>query len=84
MFADLQPERGFVTLSRREREIVELAALGMSNKEIGAKLDIAAKTVETRLGEIYERFGITGGRVELSLRARDEGWLDIEPPAARG
>ena len=84
VFADLQPERGFVTLSRREREIVELAALGMSNKEIGAKLDIAAKTVETRLGEIYERFGITGGRVELSLRARDEGWLDFEPPAARG
>jgi hypothetical protein len=34
--------------------------------------------------EIFERHGITGGRIELSLRAAEEAWLDIELPAPVG
>jgi hypothetical protein len=44
---------------------------------------MSPKTVESRLTEIYDRYGITNGRVELSTRAVAEGWLDIEPPARR-
>jgi DNA-binding NarL/FixJ family response regulator len=76
-----QLAKRFVTLAPREREVVRLAMDGLSNKEIGARTGMSPKTVESRLTDIYERFGITGGRVELSLRAADEGWLDIEPPA---
>lgn len=84
VFTQDQLQKGFVTLTPRERSVVRLAMDGLSNKEIGAQLTMSPKTVESRLTEIYERFGITGGRVELSLRAADEGWLDIDPPAALG
>jgi len=81
VFTQDQLQKGFVLLTPRERQIVRLAMDGLSNKEIGSQLTMSPKTVESRLTEIYDRFGITGGRVELSLRAANEGWLDIEPPA---
>jgi len=82
VFTQDQLQKGFVLLTPRERQIVRLAMDGLSNKEIGSQLTMSPKTVESRLTEIYDRFGITGGRVELSLRAANEGWLDIEPPAS--
>jgi DNA-binding NarL/FixJ family response regulator len=81
VFTQEQLQKGFVTLTPRERQIVRLAMDGLSNKEIGARLGTSPKTVESHLGAIYDRFGITGGRIELSFRAAEEGWLDIEPPA---
>lgn len=81
VFTNEQLLKGFITLAPREREVVRLAMDGLTNKEIGARLTISPKTVESHLTDIYERFGITGGRVELSRRAADEAWLDIEAPA---
>jgi DNA-binding NarL/FixJ family response regulator len=78
VFTREQLEKGFVKLTTREREIVRLAMDGFSNKEIGARLGMSPKTIESRLTEIYERYGITNGRIELSLRAAEEGWLDIK------
>ena len=83
VFTQEQLQKGFVTLTPRERQIVRLAMDGLSNKEIGARLGTSPKTVESHLGAIYDRFGITGGRIELSFRAGEEGWLDIEPPDSR-
>jgi DNA-binding NarL/FixJ family response regulator len=80
VFTHDQLQKGFVILSPRERQIVRLAMDGLSNKEIGARLGMSPKTVESHLTEIYDRFGIAGGRIELSFRAAEEGWLDIEPP----
>jgi DNA-binding NarL/FixJ family response regulator len=80
VFTQEQLQSGFVLLSPRERDVVRLAMDGLSNKEIGARLRMSPKTVESRLTDIYARFGITGGRIELSLRAAEEGWLDIDPP----
>jgi DNA-binding NarL/FixJ family response regulator len=81
VFTTEQLQKGFVTLAPRERQVVRLAMDGLSNKEIGVRLSMSPKTVESRLTEIYDRHGITNGRIELSLRAAEEGWLDIEPPA---
>ncbi len=75
-----QREASLVKLTPRERQIVRLAMEGLNNKEIGARLGGSPKTVENRLGQLFERFGITGGRIELARRAAEEGWLDIEPP----
>jgi len=75
-----QLHAGLVRLTPRERQIVRLAMDGLGNKEIAAQIGGSPKTVETHLSSIFERFGIKGGRVELALRAADEGWLDIEPP----
>jgi DNA-binding NarL/FixJ family response regulator len=83
VFTQEQLQKGFVTLTPRERQIVRLAMDGLSNKEIGGRLGTSPKTVESHLSAIYERFGITGGRIELSIRAGEEGWLDIELPDYR-
>ena len=81
VFTTDQLQKGFVTLTPRERSVVAMTMEGLSNKEMGIRLGMSPKTVESRLSDVYLRFGITGGRVELSHRAAEEGWLDIEPPA---
>ncbi len=45
-------------LSDRERRIAELAALGLSNHEIGKELFIAEVTVKKNLQNIYAKWGI--------------------------
>jgi DNA-binding NarL/FixJ family response regulator len=81
MFTREQLTKDLVTLSPRERQIVRLAMDGLGNKEIAGRIGASPKTVEGHLTAIFERFGINGGRIELSFRAAEEGWLDIEPPA---
>ncbi|MFL6123113.1 ATP-binding protein [Actinophytocola sp.] len=46
-------------LTRREREIAELVARGMSNKEIAAALVIGRRTVETHVENILVKLGFT-------------------------
>ena len=46
-FLRIKPETALSTLTRREREIVQLIAEGKINKEIAELLDISIKTVET-------------------------------------
>jgi DNA-binding NarL/FixJ family response regulator len=65
-------------LSRRELEVVALVVEGRSNDEICTGLGIGAKTVETHLARLFERFGIAS-RTELATRALREGWLDLPP-----
>jgi DNA-binding NarL/FixJ family response regulator len=80
----LTPEQlstGLVKLTPRERQIVRLTMDGLGNREIAVRIGGSPKTVETHLGAIFERYGIKGGRIELAIRAAEEGWLDIEPPA---
>jgi DNA-binding NarL/FixJ family response regulator len=54
------PERNslLMTLSAREREVLELAAAGMSNKEIAEHLVISLNTVKFHLRTIYSRLGV--------------------------
>jgi DNA-binding NarL/FixJ family response regulator len=71
---------GTRSLSEREHEVVRLVVDGHSNDEIGARLGIGAKTVETHLRRLFERFDLAS-RTELATRALREGWLDV--PAGR-
>jgi DNA-binding NarL/FixJ family response regulator len=57
---------------------VRLVVDGSSNDEIGAALGIGARTVETHLRRLFERFAIAS-RTELATRALREGWLEIPP-----
>jgi DNA-binding NarL/FixJ family response regulator len=84
VFSADQLDKAFVNLTPREREVLRLAMDGLSNKEIGARLGTSRKTVEGHLSDIFEKYGILGGRTELSIRAAAEGWLEIEVPPARG
>jgi two-component system response regulator FixJ len=47
----------FNTLSSRQRQVMELAAAGLSNKEIGSQLKISPKTVENHRAWVMERIG---------------------------
>jgi DNA-binding CsgD family transcriptional regulator len=63
-------------LSEREREVAELVLLGLTYREIGARLYISAKTVEHHVARIRRRIG-AGSRSELlsMLRAMELGSL---------
>lgn len=60
--------------SRRELEVVLLVAGGASNDEIGARLGISAKTVDSHLRALFDRYGVVS-RTDLAMRAVAEGWL---------
>ena len=82
VFSREQLQKVFVTFTPKERVVLQLAMQGLSNKEIGARLGTSAKTVEGHLSDIFLKYGIHGGRIELTMRAATEGWLEIDPPAA--
>jgi RNA polymerase sigma factor (sigma-70 family) len=47
----------FKLLSVRQRQVMELAVAGLSNKEIGSRLNISPKTVENHRAWVMERIG---------------------------
>ena len=65
-------------LSPRELDVVRLVVDGLTNDEIGVALRIGARTVETHITRVFERFGVVS-RTELAARALREGWLDLPP-----
>jgi len=74
----VRPRQERAHVSPRELDVVRLVVEGRSNDEIGAKLGIGVKTVETHLRRLFERFTVAS-RTELAARALREGWLDIPP-----
>jgi len=45
-------------LTPGERRVAELAATGLSNKQIAARLYLSAGTVEVQLSRVYTKLGI--------------------------
>ncbi|MCA1845473.1 MAG: helix-turn-helix transcriptional regulator [Actinobacteria bacterium] len=62
------------SLTTREREVAGLAAAGMSAKEIGERLFIGERTVESHLARAYAKLGVRS-KVELVRRAAE---LDLQ------
>jgi two-component system, LuxR family, response regulator FixJ len=64
----------FKTLSERQRQVMELAVVGLSNKEIGSRLNISPKTVENHRAWVMERTGAKNlaelVRIALQVQAR--------------
>ncbi len=59
-----------VTLSPREREVLELVAEGLANKQIARRLDITERTVKAHVGSLFRRIGVSD-RTSAALWARD-------------
>jgi predicted ATPase/DNA-binding CsgD family transcriptional regulator len=58
-------------LTRREREIAEELALGLTNRQIAEKLNIAERTVDTHVRSILSKLGLAS-RTQVSARLRAE------------
>jgi DNA-binding NarL/FixJ family response regulator len=59
-------------LTPSEQRVAELAASGMTNKDVATALFISPKTVEANLGRIYRKLGIKS-RAELGRIIGDVG-----------
>lgn len=64
-------------LSERELQIVELVAAGLTNQEIGEKLDISKRTVDNHISNILTKTA-TGNRVALVRWALQWGKVCID------
>jgi ATP/maltotriose-dependent transcriptional regulator MalT len=53
-----QGDHGSASLSGREREVAELVTDGLTNRDIGARLFISAKTVETHLSAVFRKLDV--------------------------
>jgi DNA-binding CsgD family transcriptional regulator len=55
----LRPARAADLLTPQELQIAELAAAGLTNKEIGAKLNLSPRTASTHLYRLFPKLGVT-------------------------
>jgi DNA-binding NarL/FixJ family response regulator len=62
------------TPSAREREILLLAARGLSNRQIAASIHISEATVKRHLANLYAKIGV-GSRSEATRKALLQGWI---------
>ena len=67
-------EEGHTWLSDRERQIVKLVALGFTNTEIGAEINLSGRTVETHRANILRKLELSS-RSGLVRYAIDQGML---------
>ena len=65
-------------LSPREQDVLKLLAQGYTNQEVGTRLHVSVKTVETHRTQLMERLDIHGiaGLVRYAIRA---GMLNVDP-----
>jgi DNA-binding CsgD family transcriptional regulator len=59
-------------LSPQQQEIAQLAARGLSNREIGEQLFLSPRTVGSHLYRMFPKLGVTS-RIQLADRVRDLG-----------
>jgi DNA-binding CsgD family transcriptional regulator len=52
------PFSGSVSLTRREREIANLAISGLRDQQISAQLELSVRTVQTHLHRVYCKLGV--------------------------
>jgi NarL family two-component system response regulator LiaR len=65
-------QNAIAQLTRREREVLELIALGHSNKRIALELGVAEKTVKTHVGHLLAKLGVSD-RTQAALFAVQHG-----------
>jgi DNA-binding NarL/FixJ family response regulator len=70
--------RAFPDLTERERDVLELMALGRTNSEIASALTLSLKTVRNHVSNVLTKLRVPG-RAQAIVKARDAG-LGGAPP----
>ena len=66
-------------LTQTERRVAELAATGMTNRQVATAAFLAPKTIDNVLGRVYRKLGIAS-RAELgAVMARSDGPVTADP-----
>jgi DNA-binding NarL/FixJ family response regulator len=61
-------------LTGRERQVLQLTAQGLANKQIAASLEISENTVKFHLSSLYAKLGVTS-RTEAVRAGARRGWV---------
>ena len=61
--------------STREIEVIGMIQRGATSDEIGGRLGISTRTVESHLRRLFDRYGVVS-RAELAVLAMNEGWVE--------
>jgi len=64
-------------LTDREEEVLRLVAKGMTNRQVGERLFISAKTVSVHMSNLLAKLGVSG-RAEAVAVAHQRGLLEVE------
>ena len=75
--APAQSEESGEVLSERELRVLKLAARGLSNKDIAQELFLSVRTVQSHLGNIFNKLRV-GSRTEAVLRGLKKGWITLQ------
>ena len=62
--------------SAREVQVIAAIQRGATSDEIGARLGISARTVESHVRRMFDRYGVVS-RAELAVLAVNEGWIEV-------
>jgi DNA-binding NarL/FixJ family response regulator len=71
-----RPDAGRISLTPREREVLELLARGKSNKEIAASLGVAERTVKFHVSALFTKLG-AANRTEAVRRGIQAGLVSF-------
>jgi DNA-binding CsgD family transcriptional regulator len=63
-----RPQIGWESLTPTEHTVVELVAEGLSNPQIGERLYVSRRTVQTHLAHVFAKLGISS-RAQLAAQA---------------
>ncbi|MDF1514898.1 MAG: response regulator transcription factor, partial [Anaerolineae bacterium] len=69
--------KSFEVLTKREIDVIRLAAKGMTNREIGRELQVSHRTIQGHLANVYGKLDVSS-RTEAVTAALKLGWIVIE------
>jgi DNA-binding CsgD family transcriptional regulator len=76
---------GWVSLTPAEHQVADLAATGLTNREIGARLFSSPRTVQVHLSHVFAKLGISSRRMlAAEIEARNRQLPPRAPQAAVG